>query len=142
MDNLISRQAAIDIVEFECGEWIGLARTIVKAIKQLPPAQPDAPDTNVGDMILRQDAINACIKVRELHAYDEIEEIKHLPSAQPARKTGKWIDGKRMKLDGTFYWFRQCDQCGYERNDCDPEKDSNFCPDCGADMRGEQHEIN
>jgi hypothetical protein len=36
----ISRQAAIDIVEFECGEWRGLARTIVKAIEQLPPAQP------------------------------------------------------------------------------------------------------
>lgn len=54
------------------------------------------------------------------------------------RKTGKWIDGKRMKNDGTFYWFRQCDQCGYERNDCDTEKDSNFCPNCGADMRGEQ----
>ena len=41
MDKLISEQAAIDIVEFECGEWRGLARTIVKAIEQLPPAQPE-----------------------------------------------------------------------------------------------------
>ena len=61
--------------------------------------------------------------------------IANAPTIAPARKTGKWIDGKRMKFDGTFYWFRQCDQCGYERNDCDTEKDSNFCPDCGADMR-------
>ncbi len=37
----IERQAAIDIVEFECGEWSGLARTIVEAIEQLPPVQPD-----------------------------------------------------------------------------------------------------
>jgi len=37
----ISRQAAIDIVEFECGEWSGLARTIAKAIEQLPSAQPE-----------------------------------------------------------------------------------------------------
>lgn len=41
MDKLISEHAAIDIVEFECGEWSGLAKTIVKAIKQLPPAQSD-----------------------------------------------------------------------------------------------------
>ena len=41
MDKLISEQAAIDIVEFECGEWSGLARTIVEAIEQLPPVQPD-----------------------------------------------------------------------------------------------------
>lgn len=41
MHDLISRQAAIGIVEFECGEWRGLASTIVKAIEQLPSAQPD-----------------------------------------------------------------------------------------------------
>ena len=70
------------------------------------------------------------------YAFSLMEQIE----GQPEHKTGKWIDGKRMKFDGTFYWFRQCDQCGYERNDCDTEKDSNFCPDCGADMRGEQHE--
>lgn len=37
---LIDADAAINVVEFECGEWRGLARTIVKAIKQLPSAQP------------------------------------------------------------------------------------------------------
>ena len=41
MDDLISRQAAIYIVEFECGEWSGLAKTIAEEIKQLPSAQPD-----------------------------------------------------------------------------------------------------
>ena len=41
MADLIDRQAAIDIVEFECGEWRGLAGTIVKAIEQLPSAQPE-----------------------------------------------------------------------------------------------------
>jgi hypothetical protein len=35
------------------------------------------------DLIERQAAIDACIRVRELRAYDEIEEIKALPSAQP-----------------------------------------------------------
>ena len=35
------------------------------------------------DLISRQAAIDACIRVREYRAYDEIEEIKALPSAQP-----------------------------------------------------------
>ena len=41
MDDLISRQAAIDIVTFECGKWTGLAKEISKQIKQLPSAQPE-----------------------------------------------------------------------------------------------------
>ena len=41
MEDLISRQAAIDIVAFECGKWTGLAKEISKQIKQLPSAQPE-----------------------------------------------------------------------------------------------------
>ena len=44
----ISRQAAIDIVEFECGEWSGLAKTIAEEIKQLPSAQPERTCVNCG----------------------------------------------------------------------------------------------
>lgn len=108
----------------------------------------------VKDTIYRQDAIEAMANTlwhypnecyRNLNEYEFAKGLaelglKSVPPAQPERKTGKWIDGKRMKNDGTFYWFRQCDQCGYERNDCDTEKDSNFCPDCGADMREGQDE--
>lgn len=39
------------------------------------------------DLISRQAAIDACIRVREHRAYDEIEEIKALPSAEPNIKT-------------------------------------------------------
>lgn len=97
------------------------------------------------DTIYRQQAIDAIIEYGSGNSiYMSVGELKRriaaLPPAPPERKTGKWIDGKRMKFDGTFYWFRQCDQCGYERNDCDTEKDSNFCPDCGADMREGQDE--
>lgn len=37
----VSRQAAINIVVFECGEWTGLAKEISKQLRQLSPAQPD-----------------------------------------------------------------------------------------------------
>ena len=36
MSDYISRQAAIDIVVFECGKWTGLAKEISKQLKQLP----------------------------------------------------------------------------------------------------------
>ena len=35
MDELISRQAAIDIVRHECSEWKGLAKEIVKQLNGL-----------------------------------------------------------------------------------------------------------
>ena len=38
MDDYISRQAAIDIVVYECGKWTGLAKEISKQLKQLPAA--------------------------------------------------------------------------------------------------------
>ena len=38
---LISRQAAIDIVVFECGRWTGLAKEINKQLMQLPYAQSE-----------------------------------------------------------------------------------------------------
>lgn len=48
--------------------------------------------------------------------------IEQLPSAQPEHKKGKWIDLK-------------CNQCGQ----VDMSK-PNFCPSCGADMRGKEKE--
>ena len=36
----ISRQAAIDIVTFECGKWKGPAKEITKQISALPSVQP------------------------------------------------------------------------------------------------------
>ena len=38
MAEYIERRAALNIVEFECGEWSGLARTIVEEIESIPAA--------------------------------------------------------------------------------------------------------
>ena len=47
---------------------------------------------------------------------------------------GRWIVGNHL--------FRQCDKCGWERRDDNPNWDTNFCPNCGADMRkdGDHHD--
>ena len=58
--------------------------------------------------------------------------INNLPSAQPERKTGKWEIYIISMFDGEGC---RCSECGFEGV---PYWD--FCPNCGADMRGEQDE--
>ena len=103
MDDLISRQAAID--ELDKGAWgVEWDKTLAKAM------------------------------------------IESFPPAEPKRIRGKWIkhehgywtfvnaDGER---DGWIPDY-ECDQCG-SRGWKYPVV-MNFCPNCGADMRGEQDE--
>ena len=68
--------------------------------------------------------------------------IDNMPTADVVEvKHGRWVDGKRMSFDGTFHWFRQCSECLYEREDDTPEKDTNYCPNCGSLMDlGEENE--
>ena len=61
------------------------------------------------------------------------ERIKPLPSAQPQRMRGEWIDV--TKTGGAELW--KCSECGELELE-----DSYFCPNCGADMRGEQDDEN
>lgn len=98
-DDLISRKAAIEIVE----------------------------GYNKSHMFLEHQPM--------LGAASIIIELNDLPSAQPERKTGHWIKTARC---GRVYY---CDQC---RNYLDFDGvnvgrgSANFCPNCGADMKGEQ----
>jgi hypothetical protein len=50
-----------------------------------------------------------------------------LPSAQPERKKGEWID-KSGGIEGAWNY---CSVCGEQAIDL-----YDFCPNCGADMRG------
>lgn len=89
----------------------------------------------MSDLISRQDAIEE-IKTLTKKYFDHPvimrnvrSAIEKLPSAQP--KTGKWIDFS-MSIKGVP--TEACGECGgwsYGMG-------KNFCPNCGADMRGEQ----
>jgi len=64
-----------------------------------------------------------------------IEAVKRLPPIQPKR--GRWIHHPEIGWDET--WL--CDQCGEKTISTVMGKPrANFCPNCGADMRGEQDE--
>lgn len=58
------------------------------------------------------------------------------PTAQPEQKKGKWIPQDHNKHHGmistTVYYFPRCSVCGESANY------TNFCPNCGADMREDQ----
>ena len=57
---------------------------------------------------------------------------------QPERNKGEWIPEFNGKFTGGVYWF-SCSKC----KRIVPEVRNggwNFCPSCGADMRGKQDE--
>ena len=61
MDDLISRQAAIDLTwkDPSYSDPLNVLTEVRDGIKALPSAQQDVTDTNVGDIISRQAAIDA-----------------------------------------------------------------------------------
>ena len=69
------------------------------------------------------------------NAFSEAADIvENMPTIEPERKKGNWVG-----IDDIPHEVWECDRCGhiYEYED-DPDELPNFCPSCGADMRGEQ----
>ena len=62
-----------------------------------------------------------------------------ISSAQPDRKKGKWIIRNVEDWMGrpTGKHFCKCDQCGEEEILSFRRRPFDFCPNCGADMKGE-----
>ena len=110
----------------------------------------------MSDLISRQAAIDAFLteltkreRKNLLHTWSTVEVkyfvvdmLEKLPSAQPTAEPvrhGKWAYGEdEYGIDGYH-----CDKCGffvpwdYTNKFIDFIKDYHFCPNCGADMRGE-----
>ena len=97
------------------------------------------------DLISRQAAIEAFEK--ELSAKYNRRELaigfvgiksilNNLPSVQPERPKGEWVHSNED--DGDYWECSQCkDQFVLEVDVTPKEARMFFCPNCGADMRGE-----
>ena len=90
----------------------------------------------MSDLIRREDAIEALYKYSFV-SKDVIErEIKAIPSAD--RPQGKWIE----------HWYPQFDVAGIECSICSKDVPywernydmPNYCPNCGARMKGADDE--
>jgi len=90
----------------------------------------------MGDYISRQAAIDAINRAVTKEAARW--SIQELSSAQPERKKGEWIPAFDGKFTGGAYWL-SCSNC--KRIVPDVRNGGwNYCPNCGADMRGGQNE--
>ena len=99
-------------------------RDAIKALEQEP----------CEDTISRQAVLNLKQTFHDNAGYEteyvDIEDIKALPSVSLARPKGKWME--------YCYQNFNCSKCGYIVADDDVEE-YKFCPNCGADMRGEEN---
>lgn len=84
------------------------------------------------DLIYREDA-----KDFVRHAYHKglnpVEYLDEIPAAdvRPVIR-GKWVSANEQSNGGTVYCFSCCSECGRKT-----ATNTDFCPNCGADMREE-----
>lgn len=64
---------------------------------------------------------------------DVVKALKDLPSAQPKHKKGRWLPDNRP---GGGFWV--CSECKFPSEAFAANVLYKFCPNCGADMRGEK----
>ena len=136
--DVISRQAAIDALKNRWKktrnyEGIGddIAEECELYLKQLPLAQPEIKTD--GDTISRQQTIDALMQEFKRIPTNSIRAklvVENLPSAQPERKTGRWIRSSNKLVP--YY----CSSCTGRFN-----YEWNFCPNCGAKMLKEGENI-
>lgn len=100
----------------------------------------------MSDLISRQAVIDMAYDMsvidgehfEDTHMVVDIDDIRKLPSVQPIPKKGEWIYDKNIEN-----W--RCSRCGqtppptgYVGKADFMATHFKFCPNCGADMRGEE----
>ena len=76
----------------------------------------------------KYDAISDYSKERIQNGIKLIIELANYNASAESRKTGKWL-----QINAGYYDYVKCSQCGETL-----VWGKNFCPNCGADMRGEE----
>ena len=86
----------------------------------------------MADLIDREKLINDGISKGFCDWYTE---IKNAPKVEiEERKVGKWIELKDFDCSDRGDYLVKCSIC----DSCNGYDKSNYCPNCGADMRGRE----
>lgn len=92
----------------------------------------------MNDLIDREKAIDVIsklpVKIDNLGytwmiSIDVLKQIDNIPSVEPKRKMGKWIE------DETGYGYWTCSVCGFVTEASVANILYHYCPNCGSDMR-------
>ena len=142
MDDLISRQAAID----EAKEWIDAVyfeendkrerkaiECFIGSLKNMPSAQPEK--VCIANITLSEEQLREAVE----KAKNEVVRVllDERPTADVRKNVrGEWIEHKRAEeVEGYLISNYECSCCHtWERINSD------YCPNCGADMRGERND--
>ena len=145
MGRSVDENSVIKIVEYECGEFVGLAKEIGRQIKALPSAEPERWSTCF-DCPLSHGCpvIKGCTNEQAMQYAGEIPNDcpQNKISEEPERKRGRWYKPTGM-MPPEYAGRHRCSECdGFAMHDWKTHREvlTDFCPWCGADMRGGQDE--
>ena len=108
-NDVIYRQAAVDIVDFECGEWRGLAKTIIKKLEALHAVQPER--VCVATVTLTDEQVKEAVEKAKNAVISVIEPEPHwIPcSERLPKKTGYYLTTNEYKVvHEDYYWGSGC----------------------------------
>ena len=112
-----------DYYKSQCKNYEGTINKLTEALKQEPST----------DAVSRQAVLEMAYDMSEIDGEHftepwmvvDVEDIQKLPPVTPTRPKGKWIQKEGI------YGVSFCDRCNFELT----INDTNFCPNCGQDMR-------
>ena len=129
MSDPVERAAVIDALSW-CNEWGVMGFTFIdkddaiRQIKTVPSTQTKPTFEQIKEYCDRR-----CLTIIANEFYYDLITTY---SAQPERKNGRWLMGKCSLCGGDAPYYPM--SSGYYTSD--------FCPNCGADMRGGEDEVN